>query len=64
MDDCRTCEFVNPNFVEDLKLWCVCQNDADHDQSYEAAIKLDEFLTVEDNGHVKCFNHVSDAARR
>ncbi|KAF1836712.1 hypothetical protein BDW02DRAFT_628580 [Decorospora gaudefroyi] len=52
--DCTSC-FFNDGFST---LWCVCENDNDP-FAKSAAIKLEDFLGVLDNGYVICSGHIS-----
>ncbi|KAM4066417.1 GDSL-like lipase/Acylhydrolase family protein [Hirsutella rhossiliensis] len=61
--DCHGC-FFNPEGSGDhSKLWCVCRNDKDP-FAKDASIKLDDLMTVQDDGYVKCLGHISAPARR
>lgn len=57
--NCHGC-FFNPPISPDHNstLWCVCQNDKDP-FAKAASVKLDDFMSVQDDGYVKCFGHIS-----
>ncbi|KAI0114007.1 SGNH hydrolase [Nemania sp. FL0031] len=56
--ECTNC-FFNPDTSPDHStLWCVCKNDEDpYDK--DASINLDDFITVQDDGYMRCFGHIS-----
>lgn len=57
--DCHGCFFNPPGSADhSTTLWCVCKNDKDN-FAKSASIKLDDFMSVQDDGAVECFGHVS-----
>ncbi|RMZ84469.1 hypothetical protein DV738_g785, partial [Chaetothyriales sp. CBS 135597] len=60
-DDCSNCWFNYWDLGREYTLWCACRDDADSSAQI-ASIKLDDLVEVQDDGHVKCFDHVSAPA--
>lgn len=62
--DCKSCYFQDPIDTSDTgpeirnKLWCNCES-GDDGFVKSASINLDEFMKVQDDGFVKCFDHKS-----
>ncbi|KAF2813236.1 uncharacterized protein BDZ99DRAFT_517511 [Mytilinidion resinicola] len=57
--NCHGCFFNGPESPDhNTTLWCVCKNDKDP-YIKSASVKLDDFMTVKDDGYVKCFGHIS-----
>ncbi|KAF2804127.1 uncharacterized protein BDZ99DRAFT_502918 [Mytilinidion resinicola] len=57
--NCHGCFFNGPESPDhNTTLWCICKNDNDLDTK-SASVKLDDFMTVQDNGYVKCYGHIS-----
>lgn len=58
-DTCSQCFFNPPDWPDHQNtLWCVCRNDADP-FAKSASVKLDDLLSVQEDGYVKCFDHIS-----
>ncbi|KAL9618329.1 MAG: hypothetical protein Q9160_006911 [Pyrenula sp. 1 TL-2023] len=60
---CDYCFFNDPEYSDRHSLWCDCEDPEDR-RPKNPEVKLDDFLTVLDNGFVRCFGHDSTPARR
>lgn len=56
--NCDNCFFNPVSSVDHSTLWCVCKNDNDPFNK-SASVKLDNLMTVQYNGYLSCFGHIS-----
>ncbi|RYP58959.1 hypothetical protein DL769_008738 [Monosporascus sp. CRB-8-3] len=56
--NCKNCFFNPVDWPDHSTLWCACKNNKDP-FAKGSPVKLDDLMTVQDDGYVKCFGHIS-----